>query len=169
MPKIEQLVSKKVIILHARTYALLGVLTKPDKLDKNDLTQWISILEGQKFKLGFGYFVVKNNPDANVDHLTARKQEEDFFENEVPFTTKLRSYKDQFGTKKLQAALSQRLTSKIKTRYFCLTVTLLWHITEKADVGYPVFRGLKRRSTIELLWSRRNSLLCPRRLKATSN
>ncbi|KAL9105225.1 MAG: hypothetical protein Q9187_008758 [Circinaria calcarea] len=91
----------------------IGVLTKPDKLDKNDLTQWISILEGQKFKLGFGYFVVKNNPDANVDHLTARTQEEYFFENE--FTTALQKYKNQFGTKKLQAALSQRLTSKIKT------------------------------------------------------
>ena len=113
------MVSGKVSRRYARTYASLGVLTKPDKLDKNDLTQWISILSGQKFKLGFGYYVVKNNPDANVDHQTARDQEEKFFEDEETFTTNLAPYKGQFGTKKLQAALSQRLTSKIKTRYFC--------------------------------------------------
>lgn len=114
------MVSRKVSVLDTQTYASLGVLTKPDKLDKNDLTQWIFILSGQKFKLGFGYYVVKNNPDANVDHQIAREQEERFFEDDGIFNTELELYKDQFGTKKLQAALSQRLTSKIKTRYYSL-------------------------------------------------
>lgn len=41
----------------------VGCLTKPDRLqDGESLEQWIRILKGERFQLGFGYFVIKNNP-----------------------------------------------------------------------------------------------------------
>ena len=80
------------------------------------LEQWISILDGSRFQLGFGYHVIKNNPDPTVNHTTARIEESAFFANTEPYATKLADYKDRFGTLQLQSALSQRLTAQILTR-----------------------------------------------------
>ena len=80
------------------------------------LDQWISILSGNLFKLGFGYHVVKNNPDPRVGHVVARKEEVEFFETTEPYKTKLSNYKNRFGTVNLQATLSQKLTAQILTR-----------------------------------------------------
>ena len=95
----------------------VGVLTKPDRVQEvESLEQWIQILEGQRFELGHGYHIVKNNPDINVDHGVARAQEEDFFANNQPWSTTLKSYSSRFGTLHLQTLLSQRLTSQIRDR-----------------------------------------------------
>ena len=95
----------------------LGVLTKPDRLQHvEDPEQWVKILSRQGFQLGFGYFVVKNNPDAQVEHALARRQEEEFFLNEEPWAGILREYKPRFGTMNLQLELSQRLTATIQSR-----------------------------------------------------
>lgn len=95
----------------------VGVLTKPDRVQHGEsLEQWVQILNGERFRLGFGYHVVKNNPDTAVDHTSARKEECDFFETEEPWATDLRQYGDQFGTLKLQTFLSHKLTAQIKAR-----------------------------------------------------
>ncbi|KAL9100044.1 MAG: hypothetical protein Q9163_004537 [Psora crenata] len=60
----------------------IGCLTKPDRRQEGEcLDQWIEILQGERFRLGHGYYVVKNNPDATVDHAVARREEAHFFED----------------------------------------------------------------------------------------
>lgn len=95
----------------------VGCLTKPDNMGRGEsLDQWVQILGGQLFRLGYGYHVIKNNPDHRVNHATARVEEAAFFDGCEPWTTELSCYHDRFGTLQLQAALSQRLTAQIRTR-----------------------------------------------------
>ena len=80
------------------------------------LDQWISILSGKKFKLGYGYHVVKNNPDPSVDHATARAEEQEFFQTVEPYATRLAEHASKFGILRLQEALSHKLTAQILTK-----------------------------------------------------
>ena len=90
---------------------------KPDRLEKRErLDQWIEILEGRKFQVGFGYFVVKNNADHTIDHPTARAEEMDFFGTHEIWAGHLKQYADRFGTCQLQTALSQKLETQIRAR-----------------------------------------------------
>ncbi|KAL8925260.1 MAG: hypothetical protein Q9208_003550 [Pyrenodesmia sp. 3 TL-2023] len=94
----------------------IGVLTKPDRVqDGESLEQWIDILNGKKFKLGHGYFVIKNNPDPRVSHAIARQEEDHFFRENEPWAQTLRSHHERLGTLKLQGVLSKRLTAQIRT------------------------------------------------------
>ena len=93
----------------------LGCLTKPDRLQKEEsLLQWEQLLRGERFQLGHGYHVVKNNADTTVDHKTAREEEAEFFRVEEPWSTTLRSYHRRFGTIQLQTILSRLLTIQIQ-------------------------------------------------------
>ena len=93
----------------------VGVLTKPDRVQEQEsLEQWIHILGAERFVLGHGYHIVKNNPDVGVDHAVARAQERDFFANR-PWSTVLSTYESKFGTHRLQNFLSQILTAEIRT------------------------------------------------------
>lgn len=95
----------------------VGCLTKPDRIQEGEsIDQWSQILSGERFRLGFGYHIIKNNPDAQVGHAIARKEEAAFFDENEPWTTKLNAYSERFGTLMLQTALSQRLTAQIRTR-----------------------------------------------------
>jgi len=94
----------------------VGCLTKPDRMATDDaLDQWAQILGGEAFQLGFGYHVIKNNQNPDVDHATARREEAAFFSNQEPWTAELSVFDDRFGTLRLQTALSQRLTAQIRT------------------------------------------------------
>ncbi|KAJ5835759.1 Dynamin [Penicillium robsamsonii] len=91
----------------------LGVLTKPDRRPSDEaFGQWHEILDGTKFKLGHGYYVIRNNPDTLVSHVQARKEEEMFFGSSL-WTRDLAAFKDRFGTRKLQSALSDLLMRQI--------------------------------------------------------
>lgn len=95
----------------------VGCLTKPDRMQEGEsLEQWTQILGGERFHLGFGYHIIKNNPDARVDHVTARREEHTFFNSNEPWTTTLSVYSGRFGTLLLQSALSERLTAQIRRR-----------------------------------------------------
>ncbi|KAG2417455.1 hypothetical protein HFD88_008674 [Aspergillus terreus] len=92
----------------------LGVLTKPDRIQRGEsYAQWIEILEGDKFTLGHGYFVVRNNHDPAIPHAKARDEEDAFFATS-PWTTDLAAYQPRFGTRRLQAALSNLLLCQIQ-------------------------------------------------------
>ncbi|KAJ5105650.1 interferon-induced GTP-binding protein Mx [Penicillium alfredii] len=92
----------------------LGVLTKPDRLAVGEsFDQWFEILSGQKFNLGHGYYVVRNNPNPEVDHFQARLEEDQFFGSDI-WIRYLPDYQSRFGTKKLQAALSTLLLQQIQ-------------------------------------------------------
>ncbi|KAL8781027.1 MAG: hypothetical protein Q9213_006204 [Squamulea squamosa] len=93
----------------------LGVLTKPDRVQSGEsMAQWIDILDGKKFKLGHGYYVVKNNPNPEVSNAIARQEEDEFFDQE-PWVRTLGLHRDRFGTLKLSTKLSKLLNSQIKT------------------------------------------------------
>ncbi|KAL2861487.1 P-loop containing nucleoside triphosphate hydrolase protein [Aspergillus pseudodeflectus] len=92
----------------------LGVLTKPDRVQIGEsYSQWVEILEGDKFSLGHGYYVVRNNPDPSVEHSVARQEEDEFFRI-APWSTDLASYHERFGTRNLQSALSNLLFQQIQ-------------------------------------------------------
>lgn len=91
----------------------LGVLTKPDCVQSGEYSQWVAILEGDKFSLGHGYFVVRNNKDPSIEHAVARAEEADFFAF-YPWSSELYAYQDRFGTRRLQTALSNLLLEQIQ-------------------------------------------------------
>ncbi|KAL8715800.1 MAG: hypothetical protein Q9220_000467 [cf. Caloplaca sp. 1 TL-2023] len=94
----------------------IGVLTKPDRVQQGEsFSQWIDMFQGRKFRLGYGYYVVKNNPDPDVTHAVARREERNFFINKEPWVTTLSAHQERFGTLKLQRFLSKRLTEQIET------------------------------------------------------
>lgn len=92
----------------------LGVLTKPDRIQEGEsYDQWRDILDGQKFSLGHGYYVVKNNPNPIVGHSQARREEDAFFDS-PPWSSELSDYRGRFGTRRLQTALSHLLLEQIQ-------------------------------------------------------
>ncbi|KAJ5595099.1 uncharacterized protein N7459_001307 [Penicillium hispanicum] len=107
----------------------LGVLTKPDKLSGDDShTQWVEMLDGTKFQLGHGYFVVRNNSNPDIDHLQAREEEDLYFER-PPWSSQMARHQDRFGVRKLQSALSDVLMAQIQK---CLP-SVIEQINEKAE------------------------------------
>ena len=113
-----------VLIRRAKAEArTVGVLSKPDRIQRGEsLSQWVKILSDRRFRLGFGYFVIKNNPDPTVDHATARAEEEAFFRGS-PWSTSLDEYRTRFGTVQLQTFLSDRLATQIKSRFVLLVIS----------------------------------------------
>ncbi|RAL16383.1 putative dynamin GTPase [Aspergillus homomorphus CBS 101889] len=93
----------------------LGVLTKPDRIQTGEsYKQWVEILDGDKFKLGHGYYVIRNNPDPSIKHTQARLEEDAFFASQPWATDDLSVYQEKFGTRKLQTALSSLLLDQIQ-------------------------------------------------------
>ena len=92
----------------------VGVLTKPDLFINDSMNEWLQILNGEKFHLKQGYFVVKNNPDPLVPHSDARVEEEEFFNTQAPFNGELSPHRQRFGTIQLQKALSVMLATEIE-------------------------------------------------------
>ncbi|KAB8234882.1 putative dynamin GTPase [Aspergillus alliaceus] len=87
----------------------------PDRIQSGEsYSQWVQILEGDKFKLGYGYYVVRNNPDPGVEHSKAREEELNFFASAPWSNDELLLYKDRFGTYCLQSALSYLLLEQIQ-------------------------------------------------------
>ncbi|KAF2136013.1 uncharacterized protein K452DRAFT_303099 [Aplosporella prunicola CBS 121167] len=99
----------------------IGILTKPDRADKGnqgDYVRWLSILQGKLFALGYGYHVVKNPSQQELDqgmtHAEARHQEKAWFQGMYPWRgPEFRAYRDRFGTEHLQEKLSHLLASQI--------------------------------------------------------
>ncbi|KAE8160144.1 P-loop containing nucleoside triphosphate hydrolase protein [Aspergillus tamarii] len=77
-------------------------------------SQWVDILEGYKFKLGHGYYIVRNNPDPAIEHSQAREEEDDFFASPPWTAEELAPYQDRFGTCRLQTSLSSLLLEQIQ-------------------------------------------------------
>lgn len=117
------------------THRTLGVLTKPDRVE--EIEQWADILNGNKFHLGCGYYVVRNNPNPAVEHRQARSEEDIFFST-CPWTTALAPFQSRFGTRNLQSALSRLLIQQIKE---CLPSVKV-RIKEKAQMIQEELRTL---------------------------
>ena len=114
------------------TDGISGVLTKPDLLPAGSKEEKLGcVLRGDIFKLGHGYFVVKNPAqdaiNAGLSHAYARAQEQMFFDTSHPWSSQmLQAYRDQFGTPNLQAYLSKTLAMQ--------SLKALPNIEEQIDV-----------------------------------
>ncbi|KAJ4298987.1 hypothetical protein N0V90_004231 [Kalmusia sp. IMI 367209] len=77
----------------------------------------LEVLNGIKFGLGHGYFVVKNPDqlelDSGLSHQEARKQERNFFAMTEPWRTSLQAHRGRFGAGNLQQYLSEKLASQM--------------------------------------------------------
>ncbi|KAH7119777.1 interferon-induced GTP-binding protein Mx [Dendryphion nanum] len=102
---------------HKATERCIGVLTKPDCLPPGSKEETLhGVFSGRFYKLGHGYFVVKNpsqnDIDGGIGHLHARRVEEEFFNITKPWSSSLSHYRVQFGTPNLQAYLSKTLATQ---------------------------------------------------------
>jgi hypothetical protein len=96
------------------------VLTKPDRLSNGERGHvWTKVLEGHSFVKGHGYFVVKQPNQAELNngmtHAEARIHEHDYFES-IHWTRRFPAFSDRLGTRKLQAALADKLAALILRR-----------------------------------------------------
>lgn len=95
----------------------VGVLTKPDLLNRSRVEHVSRILSGKVFKLGNGWFVTKNlsqeELDRSMTHTEARDLEKRFFEGD-PWSSSLANHQASFGTRQLQDTISSLLVSHIE-------------------------------------------------------
>ena len=91
----------------------LGVLTKPDRIGSGEESQWRAILEGTRYPLKLGWFMVKNpnqkELDDQISFETARLKEEAFFDNNPALKVP-----NHVGTHQLRQTLSKQLVELIK-------------------------------------------------------
>ncbi|KAI9811530.1 MAG: hypothetical protein M1832_000873 [Thelocarpon impressellum] len=96
----------------------VGVLTKPDLIQgPRSWPKWAELLGGETFKKGHGYFVTRQPEqglrDEPISHAQARAVEAEFFATEAPWNSAFATFRDRFGTIRLQNALSEKLTTQI--------------------------------------------------------
>lgn len=98
----------------------IGVLTKPDRIEKGCHEQFLQVLRGEKFLLRLGYFVVKNPDQAELDAglspAAARQREMEYFSNTSPWNQmkKTCGTPGKFGGKALMDFLGRLLEEKIR-------------------------------------------------------
>jgi hypothetical protein len=87
----------------------LGVLTKPDLIDKGGEENVMSLVEGKRNPLRLGYCIVRNRGQSELasDAVTRHREEKDFFSTE-PWS---RLDRDRVGTPALQRRLQELLVS----------------------------------------------------------
>ena len=94
----------------------LGVLTKPDLVDKGGEPAVLDVLAGRQHQLNLGWFVVRNHGQKALDAGdTDRNQvEKNFFETEAPWNT---VPKDQAGIAALKARLVGLLEEMVQREF----------------------------------------------------
>ena len=96
----------------------VGVLTKPDRVDKHDEKNWIKMLRNESYKTAYGYYVTMHMTTEqlrqNMPWEKARAKEQEFLETEAPWC---HEDKSRLGTEQLVKALSSRLSHMIEKRF----------------------------------------------------
>jgi hypothetical protein len=132
--------------LHANDRCV-GVLTKPDRLSKGERGDvWTKVLQGRAFVKGHGYFVVKQPSQAEITrgmtHAQARIQEQDYFASEC-WIERFPGFEERLGTRKLQAALADKLAALILSRFVDFTPCSIFSLMK-----FPVSQGLRRKYSL---------------------
>ncbi|KAG8776904.1 hypothetical protein FRC12_000633 [Ceratobasidium sp. 428] len=98
----------------------IGVLTKPDRIEKGEEQKWLGFVRGETEILAKGWFCVKQpSPSELEQNLTwqeARSREEEFFKTRDPWSSQMITVRQHFGTTRLTARLSEILSDQIATR-----------------------------------------------------
>jgi hypothetical protein len=94
----------------------LGVLTKPDLVDKGAEPPVIALLEGQKHKLTLGWCIVRNPGQVQLGGSSVDREaiETAFFRDSVPWNT---IEKDRVGIGSLRLRLQEILASNIRREF----------------------------------------------------
>ena len=123
-----QEILEMAVDVDAKGERTLGVLTKPDLVDKGAESAIISILEGESHFLNLGWCVVRNHgqqalvhslSDAAVEDRNAK--EEAFFKNQQPWSD---VSKDRVGIEALRIRLVEILAEMIKREFPRVRVSL---------------------------------------------
>lgn len=96
------------------------MLTKPDCIPPGSRPEKLcDVLDGKRFALGHGYFIVRNLSQAEINegmtHQDARELERKFFQD-IPWTTTFCKHNSRFGTANLQEYLSRRLAANVSEK-----------------------------------------------------
>lgn len=98
----------------------IGVLTKPDRIERGEEQKWLGFVRGEAETLAKGWFCVKQpNPSElqqNLSWAEARSREEDFFKTREPWSSQMITVRQHFGTARLTARLSEILSDQIAKR-----------------------------------------------------
>ncbi|KAM3082475.1 hypothetical protein ACMFMF_002137 [Clarireedia jacksonii] len=114
--------AKKVIEDQNATARCVGVLTKPDTFSdkRGDVSDWEKILTNTEHWMGYGYFATKQpGPNFKYDlssgsyHDQARKEEEEFFDNDELWSGRWKKFRSRCGTAVIQEFLSRQLAEEI--------------------------------------------------------
>ena len=96
----------------------LGVLTKPDLVDKGAHKPVIDLLEGKRHKLSLGWHIVRNPGQQELDNANAainrHSLEDEFFRREAPWNT---VQKEKRGIVSLRTKLQGVLAAHIRHEF----------------------------------------------------
>lgn len=95
----------------------MGVLTKPDLIERNYIPNICKVLEDVAFRLGNGWYVTKqlsqDDMQFSITHAEARAQEQAFFASN-DWNSAFSAHHDRCGIPHLRDAISQKLAAHIK-------------------------------------------------------
>jgi Dynamin family/Dynamin central region len=94
----------------------LGVLTKPDLVDKGAENAVIELIEGRRHQLTLGWYVVKNPGQSQLPNSAKERLalEEAFFKGEMPWN---RLDRDRLGVTSLRIRLQEILAKHIRREF----------------------------------------------------
>lgn len=94
----------------------IGILTKPDTLQRGEERTWMKILEGSSHPLKYGYFMTKQaSPEELEKRMSfedARKSEREWFQTNAPWKD-MSNFHNRMGTRNLTKELSRLLGAVI--------------------------------------------------------
>ncbi|BAE58758.1 unnamed protein product [Aspergillus oryzae RIB40] len=93
----------------------IGVLTKPDLVDRGAEDKVLDLVAGNKLFLRHGWIVVRNlNQQELTDRETDRDEAEEAFSRQAPWST---IAKDKFGIKSLRSRLQEIVTENARREF----------------------------------------------------
>lgn len=94
----------------------LGVLTKPDIVDKGSERGALDLIEEQRHQLHLGWHLVRNPGQAELDHpkFTRQETEREFFLNAAPWN---QLNKDKIGIHALRLRLQEVMAQHIRREF----------------------------------------------------
>ncbi|KAB8263271.1 P-loop containing nucleoside triphosphate hydrolase protein [Aspergillus pseudonomiae] len=113
-------IATQEIIEMAREYdaegeRTIGVLTKPDLVDKGAENKVVDLVSGNKLFLRHGWIIVRNlNQQELTDRDTDRDEAEEAFSRQAPWNT---IAKDRFGIKSLRSRLQETVTENARRAF----------------------------------------------------
>ncbi|GKT44754.1 interferon-induced GTP-binding protein Mx3 [Colletotrichum spaethianum] len=87
----------------------IGVMTKADLLPEGNNNQWMSMLRGERHKIGHEFFITSRPSDKNLDEQ--QRWEEAFFHQDSSerWPEEFHIFRERCGVEKLKTALSEKL------------------------------------------------------------